>query len=111
MIQSVIMPQQLKVSRVRLWYRIQGIAPDKIYYVIGYDMKSLRIVDEKGNKPFIVRWKDVELVKSEYLQKSGIASATLRETQSLKVAISKLESAISRSVRQEKKQVKDKAKH
>jgi hypothetical protein len=95
MVQSKLMVVLVKVLRLRLGYKRQGLELDKFYHVIGYDMKRLVITGEEADRAYTVKWADVELVKSEItLAQNRPNTALMNEMQLLRRAMGKLSTAI-----------------
>jgi hypothetical protein len=95
MVQSKLMPVQVKILNLRWRYKKQGLRCDLYYHVIGYDTKRMIITSEKADRAYTVKWKDVDLVKSELtVSQTRPATALLLEMQLLRGAMSKLSSAI-----------------
>ena len=97
MVQSKLMPVLVKIFRLRMGYSWQGLNSKDFYHVIGYDMRRLVITGEKADRAYVVRWEDVELVKSEItLAQSRPDTALLSEIQMLRKSMTKLSAAIPR---------------
>jgi hypothetical protein len=95
MVQSKLMPVLVKILNLGWRYQRQGLRRDLFYHVIGYDIKYLIITSEKADRAYTVKWRDVELVKSEVtVSQTRPATALLTEIQLLRRAMSKLSSAI-----------------
>jgi len=95
MVQSTVLPCIVKIKNLGASYKWRGLTSQEYYNVICYDMKHLLLTNAKGDKPYKVRWEDVELIRSEKIDFSRNASNFL-ETQSLKQAVNKLGSVITR---------------
>lgn len=95
MIQSKFMPVQVKISRLRWGYGRRGLNSEDIYHVIGYDTRRLVITGEEADRAYVVRWEDIELIKSEVTTAQiRPNTALLSEMQMLRRAMGKLSAAI-----------------
>jgi hypothetical protein len=76
---------------------IQGLELNKYYHVIGYDTKQLIVTGEKADRAYTVKWRDVELVKSEMVIASTRPNtALLTEIQLLRRAMGKFSTSMSK---------------
>ena len=96
MIQSIIKPTVIRLSRMRRRYRAQGMETGLPYYVIGYDMKRLIVTKASRNadRAYLVDWGDAELMRSEFVAGSSGSALSRKDVLALRGTLKKLAASI-----------------
>jgi len=94
MIQSKIRPVIVRLKKMRLRYKLQGMEPAEFYTVICYDMKRLLVTNQKADRSFYIKWVDAELYRSEYVAHQSTPSLSGGDVQALRRTMKKLTDAI-----------------
>jgi hypothetical protein len=73
MLSGQIKPTVIKIFRNRWRYRRRGLPLMKPLRVVGWDMKSVLVADERVVRVYRVPWKDVQLAESERVMQVPVA--------------------------------------